>query len=167
MIDVWTFFPGHRFHPTQKPDNKKRQVVTSLPPSPSVTRVRHFNKKAFKYAPLKQIKSWATRRWQENVVKVPSFKALEKPDVINHIVANICPKSFAGEKVRFLGCRLWKVPLPSRVPVFLFWCHNILFGSFRHILQTWWNKLLKEYACIRKFGNFYLQHNTTFGLKYR
>jgi hypothetical protein len=54
-----------------------------------------------KYAPLKYIKSWATRRWQENVVKVPSFKALEKPDVINHIVANICPRSFAGEKTRF------------------------------------------------------------------
>merc|ERR1719450_2046854 len=45
-----------------------------------------------KYAPLKKIKKWATRRWQENVVKVPTFKALEKPDVITHIVANICPK---------------------------------------------------------------------------
>merc|ERR1719326_1756320 len=45
-----------------------------------------------KYAPLKYIKKWATRRWQENVVKVPTFKALEKPDVITRIVANICPK---------------------------------------------------------------------------
>jgi len=45
-----------------------------------------------KYAPLKHIKKWATRRWQENVVKVPSFKALENPDTITHIVANICPK---------------------------------------------------------------------------
>jgi len=44
-----------------------------------------------KYAPLKKIKQWATRRWQENVVQVPTFKALEKPDVVNHIVANICP----------------------------------------------------------------------------
>merc|ERR1719199_384693 len=52
-----------------------------------------------KYAPLKYIKKWATRRWQENVVKVPTFKALEKPDVITHIVANICPKS--NPKVRF------------------------------------------------------------------
>jgi len=51
-----------------------------------------------KYAPLKQIKKWATRRWQENVVQVPSFKALEKPDVITHIVANICPKQ--NPKVR-------------------------------------------------------------------
>merc|ERR1719284_973565 len=45
-----------------------------------------------KYAPLKQIKKWATRRWQENVVQVQSFKDLESPDTITHIVANICPK---------------------------------------------------------------------------
>jgi len=44
-----------------------------------------------KNAPLKHIKEWATRRWQENVVSVPSFKALGKPDVITHIIANICP----------------------------------------------------------------------------
>merc|ERR1719262_1005170 len=29
------------------------------------------------FAPLKDIKRWATRRWQENVVKVDDFKALE------------------------------------------------------------------------------------------
>jgi len=52
-----------------------------------------------KYAPLKQIKKWATRRWQENVVVVKTFKALEKPDVIVRIVANICPKS--SPKARF------------------------------------------------------------------
>merc|ERR1719409_1530805 len=52
-----------------------------------------------KYAPLKMIKKWATRRWQENVVRVPTFKELEKPDVITHIVANICPKS--NPKVKF------------------------------------------------------------------
>merc|ERR1719506_1996072 len=45
-----------------------------------------------KYAPLKQIKKWATRRWQENVVQVKSFKKLEKPEVITHIIADICPK---------------------------------------------------------------------------
>merc|ERR1719482_1150733 len=45
-----------------------------------------------KYAPLKYIKSWATRRWQENVVKVNSFGDLEKPETITHIVANLCPK---------------------------------------------------------------------------
>lgn len=45
-----------------------------------------------KYAPRKRIKKWATRNWEENVVFVPNFKELEKPDVITHIVANICPK---------------------------------------------------------------------------
>jgi uncharacterized protein YegL len=44
-----------------------------------------------KNAPIKHIKKWATRRWQENVVPVPSFDALAKPDVITHIIANICP----------------------------------------------------------------------------
>merc|ERR1719217_1699767 len=44
-----------------------------------------------KYAPLKKIKKWATRRWQENVVLVESFEDLEKPDPMNHVVANICP----------------------------------------------------------------------------
>jgi len=46
-----------------------------------------------KYAPRTAIKKWATRRWQENVVFVPSFKELEKPDIITHVVANICPKT--------------------------------------------------------------------------
>jgi len=45
-----------------------------------------------KYAPLKYIKSWATRRWQENVVQVDDFGKLEKPEVIDHIIADICPK---------------------------------------------------------------------------
>jgi len=45
-----------------------------------------------RYAPLKRIKKWATRRWQENVVPVKTFSALEKPDVVTHIIANICPK---------------------------------------------------------------------------
>jgi len=44
-----------------------------------------------RYAPLKYIKYWATRRWQENVVQVKTFKDLEKPDPINHVIANICP----------------------------------------------------------------------------
>lgn len=43
-------------------------------------------------APLKWIKKWATRRWQENVVTVKTFKRLENPAVITHIVANVCPK---------------------------------------------------------------------------
>jgi hypothetical protein len=43
------------------------------------------------YAPLRDIKRWATRRWEENVVVVKSFDDLEKPDVVTHLVANICP----------------------------------------------------------------------------
>jgi len=50
-------------------------------------------------APLGYIKKWATRRWQENVVSVKSFEDLAKPDVITHIVANICPKT--NPKVKF------------------------------------------------------------------
>jgi len=46
-----------------------------------------------KYAPLAKIKKWATHRWEENVVQVPSFADLEKPDVITHLVANMCPKT--------------------------------------------------------------------------
>jgi hypothetical protein len=45
-----------------------------------------------RYAPLKYIKEWATRRWKENVVKVDDFEALKTPDVITHIIADICPK---------------------------------------------------------------------------
>ena len=46
-----------------------------------------------KYAPLKRIKWWATRRWQENVVQVKSFKDLEKPDPVNHVIANLAAQS--------------------------------------------------------------------------
>lgn len=52
-----------------------------------------------KYAPLAKIKKWATRRWQENVVRVSSFKKLEDPEVITHIIADICPKK--NPKVKF------------------------------------------------------------------
>jgi len=44
-----------------------------------------------KAAPLWRIKRWATRRWKENVVVVKDFKELETPDVITHVVADICP----------------------------------------------------------------------------
>jgi hypothetical protein len=46
-----------------------------------------------KYAPLKYIKKWATRRWQENVIKVEDFKELQTPGVVTHIIADICPKN--------------------------------------------------------------------------
>jgi Mg-chelatase subunit ChlD len=44
------------------------------------------------FAPLRDIKTWATRRWEENVVVVKTFDDLEKPDVVTHIIANICPE---------------------------------------------------------------------------
>jgi Mg-chelatase subunit ChlD len=44
------------------------------------------------HAPLKEIRSWATRRWQENVVKVEDFTDLHKPEVVTHIIADMCPK---------------------------------------------------------------------------
>merc|ERR1719182_872487 len=47
------------------------------------------------FAPLKEIKKWATRRWQENVVQVKTFEDLEKPAAVNHVIANICPKKTA------------------------------------------------------------------------
>jgi len=52
-----------------------------------------------RFAPLKWIKIWATRRWQENVVQVKTFKDLEDPSTITRIVANLCPKD--TPKVRF------------------------------------------------------------------
>jgi len=49
------------------------------------------------FAPLKKIKKWATRRWQENVVFVKDFAQLEKPYIITHVVANICPAEVKEE----------------------------------------------------------------------
>jgi len=45
-----------------------------------------------RYAPLKYIKEWSTRRWEENVVEVKTFKDLEMPDPVNHLIADICPE---------------------------------------------------------------------------
>jgi uncharacterized protein YegL len=51
------------------------------------------------YAPLKWVKLWATRRWQENVVVVDDFKKLDTPDVVTHIIADICPEDYHGVKL--------------------------------------------------------------------
>jgi len=48
-----------------------------------------------KFAPLKFIKEWATRRWQENVIPVKDFDELKDPEVVTHIIADICPKKDA------------------------------------------------------------------------
>lgn len=44
-------------------------------------------------APLKDIKKWATRRWQENVFQVRSFDDLktQSDSLVTHVVASICP----------------------------------------------------------------------------
>jgi uncharacterized protein YegL len=42
------------------------------------------------YAPLKEIKKWATRRWQENVVTVDSFRELSNPETVTHLIADVC-----------------------------------------------------------------------------
>merc|ERR1719486_20858 len=44
-----------------------------------------------RYAPLRKIKKWATKRWKENVVQVKTFAVLEDPATVNHIIADICP----------------------------------------------------------------------------
>jgi hypothetical protein len=43
------------------------------------------------FAPLSEIKTWATRRWQENVVQVDDFVTLAKGEVITHVIADMCP----------------------------------------------------------------------------
>merc|ERR1719271_729923 len=45
-----------------------------------------------RYAPLGSIKRWATRRWQENVIRVKTFKDLADSSVVTQIMADICPK---------------------------------------------------------------------------
>jgi hypothetical protein len=53
-----------------------------------------------KFSPLKSIKKWASRRWQENIVKVTDYKKLAKPITATHVLANICPKKFPKLKAK-------------------------------------------------------------------
>jgi len=80
--DVIVFTDGRPFSPrkTTAASKKVREVARLL--WVPVT----------KYAPKGAIKKWATQRWQENTVFVPTFKELEQPDVITHLIADICPK---------------------------------------------------------------------------
>jgi len=43
-------------------------------------------------APLKWIKTVATRRWQENVVLAATNDDLALPDTVNHLIADMCPE---------------------------------------------------------------------------
>jgi hypothetical protein len=47
-----------------------------------------------KLSPLKDIKTWATRRWQENIVTIKDDVELAEPETMTHVVANICPEEF-------------------------------------------------------------------------
>jgi Mg-chelatase subunit ChlD len=44
-----------------------------------------------KFAPLKKIRKWATRRWKENVILVKDFEELEQPRVVSKMIADLCP----------------------------------------------------------------------------
>jgi hypothetical protein len=47
-----------------------------------------------KFSPLKALKTWASRRWQENLVAVETIKEWASAETGTHIVANICPSVF-------------------------------------------------------------------------
>jgi len=49
---------------------------------------------AAKFSPLKEFKKWASRRWQENLVKASAAKKWAKAATVTHIIANICPNRF-------------------------------------------------------------------------
>jgi hypothetical protein len=77
--------------------------VDGSPLSPRKTRMasEKIRKKArllwitvTKFSPLKDIKIWATRRWQENIVKVTDHTALGVASTMTHVVADICPDEF-------------------------------------------------------------------------
>jgi len=43
-------------------------------------------------ASMKNIRRWASRPWQDNVVTIPDFSMLALPTMINRLVATTCPK---------------------------------------------------------------------------
>merc|ERR1719486_628441 len=44
-----------------------------------------------RFVPLRFIKPLATRLWKENIVRAKDFDALADPELVNHVVADICP----------------------------------------------------------------------------
>jgi len=53
-----------------------------------------------KFSPLKDLKEWSSRRWQENIVSVKESKRWGWSSTSTHIVANICPKKFPKLKAK-------------------------------------------------------------------
>jgi hypothetical protein len=47
-----------------------------------------------KFSPLANVKTWSTRRWQENLVKVTESTSLGEAETMTHVIANICPDEF-------------------------------------------------------------------------
>jgi len=52
-----------------------------------------------KFSPLKAIKEWVTRRWQENLVDVKSTKEFGSPNTVTKIIADICPSKIPKLKM--------------------------------------------------------------------
>jgi len=47
-----------------------------------------------RYAPLRDIRSWASRPWRDNIISVGDFGTLQKPDTISKIIVDMCPKAY-------------------------------------------------------------------------
>merc|ERR1719408_699895 len=45
-----------------------------------------------KFSPLKDVKTWVTRRWQENLVQVEDYKEWGLNTTITAVIADICPQ---------------------------------------------------------------------------
>lgn len=50
--------------------------------------------------PLKNVKKWATRLWEENVISVNTFAELARPDPMSKVIADICPEPFGYDHWR-------------------------------------------------------------------
>jgi len=53
-----------------------------------------------KFAPLAGLKKWASRRWQENLVTVPTSEEMGTAETGTHIIANICPSKVPKLQVK-------------------------------------------------------------------
>ena len=43
-----------------------------------------------RYAPLSDIKKWASKPESENIVEAPSWEVLESPELLDEVVADLC-----------------------------------------------------------------------------
>jgi hypothetical protein len=47
-----------------------------------------------RYAPLRDIRRWATRPYRDNIISVGDFGTLQRPDTISKIIVDMCPKAY-------------------------------------------------------------------------